>query len=359
MQQESTSSGEMEADGKATSSNGHSSSETSPTVSEDKSQFCRLSIPKGDKLKEMLTSLWESDGSLKTRMSAASAFRNSKVSVDEAVADSTEFEADSAPPSSSGSSFNRGENKNKLLLSLLQGSQPMLGSVLNVGNISAVATVTPQMIMAKKSELAGLTARIPDVRFTRDSSTTGSSSNLPDPEQAMKKASTGTTSSGVSTPVVGGQPSDAVSWPHSKTSMDNTQQNCPAVSLQSPVAQQSLIADKLYRDISDSDLNLLQECLSQNGSFDSPMTPYVDKLLDEVCWRIILGEIHAQYLRISWLDNIAMVIGLSGYDPLCTVHIFFITYIFPYRKQDRLTSEETIDYCRHIVIIIGVARIPK
>lgn len=280
----------MEADsGKATSSSGNSSSETSPTVSEDKSQFCRISIPKGDKLKEMLTSLWESDGSLKARVSAASAFRNSKVSsVDEAAADSTEFEADSAPPPppppSSGSSFSRsGENKNKLLLSLLQGSQPMLGgSVLNVGNISAVATVTPQMIMAKKSELAGLTARIPDVRFARDGPTVGGPSNLPEPDQAMVKAAS-TAPSSVGAPAVG-QPSDAVGWPHGRASADSARQSCP------PVSQQHLIPEKMYRDISDNDLNLLQECLSQNGSFDSPMTPYVDKLLDEVRWRICFAR---------------------------------------------------------------------
>lgn len=346
VQQESTSSGEMEADsGKATSSSGHSSSETSPTVSEDKSQFRRLSIPKGDKLKEMLTSLWESDGSLKARVSAASAFRNSSVSVvDEAAADSTEFEADSAAPppsSSSGSSFSRGgENKNKLLLSLLQGSQPMLGgSVLNAGNISAVATVTPQMIMAKKSELAGLTARIPDVRFARDS-LTGGQSNLPEPEQAIKAASTAPSSVGA--PAVG-QPSDAVGWPHSKASMDNARQSCPVVSpLQPPVSQQPLIAEKMYRDISDNDLNLLQECLSQNGPFDSPMTPYVDKLLDEVRWRISSGKIRTP--RISWLNNIAVVTDLSRSDLLCPVHTFLI-HVFLCQNQELWTFE---DYRGHV-----------
>lgn len=274
MQQESTSNGELEADAKISNGIRLSPSETSLTLSEGKSHFCQLGvIPKGDKLKEMLTNLWESDSVPKTARMSVSAFKNSKVTVNEAAADSTEFEPESQSSVSSAAVSNLGgvtgsENKNKLLLSLLQGSQATLGTALNAGNIGAVATVTPQMVMAKKAEKLGSTVRFPDVRFIRENSSKASS----DVEQGVVRVATS------SAPLTSGAPEirqrcDVVNWSHGKDKVESQQP------VQLP-ASHTFLPEKSFKDVSENkDQNILQDCLSQACFFDSP---YLDKLLDEV-----------------------------------------------------------------------------
>lgn len=289
----------MEAENKATSSSSSSSlsssssSDTSPVVSEEKSQFRRQNDPKGEKLKLMLKSLWENDGSVKTRAATSTiSFRNTKTSVDEAVADSTDFEAEVAqPPQSSSSSSSSSasttstaqpavgsgsDNKNKLLLKLLQGGQPAVVPVLNTGSISAVATVTPQTLMAKKAELlaSGGVAKTTDSRLVKDHSS--SESDLVALEQAAK-GKTSLSSSTVTSPAVGRQAD--VNWLTEKAKAAAEKLRLPP-----PTPNVSIIEKLLVEsEMNNEDNQTLQDYFNGNNLLDSLMNNAdLEQILDEV-----------------------------------------------------------------------------
>lgn len=285
----------MEVENKGTSSSSSSSShsssfsETSPVVLEEKSQFRRQNDPKGEKLKLMLKSLWENDGTIKTRPATSTiSSKNPRTSVDEAAADSTDFDADGAlPPQSSSSSSSAGtsatqpavgsgsDNKNKLLLKLLQGNQPAIVPVLNTGSISAVATVTPQTLMAKKAELMASSgaARTAESRLVKDHSS--SESDLMNLEQAMRGRSSSSSTS-VASPAVGIQADVNLLTEKAKAATEKLRPPPP------PAPSVSII-EKLLVESENDDNPSLQDYFSGNGLFDGLMNNAdLEQILDEV-----------------------------------------------------------------------------
>lgn len=284
----------MEVENKTTSSSSSSSShsssfsETSPVVLEEKSQFRRQNDPKGEKLKLMLKSLWENDGTIKTRPATSTiSSKNPRTSVDEAAADSTDFDADGALPlQSSSSSSSAGtsatqpavgsgsDNKNKLLLKLLQGNQPAIVPVLNTGSISAVATVTPQTLMAKKAELMASSgaARTAESRLVKDHSS--SESDLMNLEQAMRGRSSSSSTS-VASPAVGIQADVNLLTEKAKAATEKLRPPPPAPSVS--------IIEKLLVESENDDNPSLQDYFSGNGLFDGLMNNAdLEQILDEV-----------------------------------------------------------------------------
>lgn len=283
----------MEVENKGTSSSSSSSShsssfsETSPVVLEEKSQFRRQNDPKGEKLKLMLKSLWENDGTIKTRPATSTiSSKNPRTSVDEAAADSTDFDADGAlPPQSSSSSAGTSatqpavgsgsDNKNKLLLKLLQGNQPAIVPVLNTGSISAVATVTPQTLMAKKAELMASSgaARTAESRLVKDHSS--SESDLMNLEQAMRGRSSSSSTS-VASPAVGIQADVNLLTEKAKAATEKLRPPPP------PAPSVSII-EKLLVESENDDNPSLQDYFSGNGLFDGLMNNAdLEQILDEV-----------------------------------------------------------------------------
>ena len=285
----------MEVENKGTSSSSSSSShsssfsETSPVVLEEKSQFRRQNDPKGEKLKLMLKSLWENDGTIKTRPATSTiSSKNPRTSVDEAAADSTDFDADGALPlQSSSSSSSAGtsatqpavgsgsDNKNKLLLKLLQGNQPAIVPVLNTGSISAVATVTPQTLMAKKAELMASSgaARTAESRLVKDHSS--SESDLMNLEQAMRGRSSSSSTS-VASPAVGIQADVNLLTEKAKAATEKLRPPPP------PAPSVSII-EKLLVESENDDNPSLQDYFSGNGLFDGLMNNAdLEQILDEV-----------------------------------------------------------------------------
>lgn len=287
----------MEVENKGTSSSSSSSShsssfsETSPVVLEEKSQFRRQNDPKGEKLKLMLKSLWENDSTtIKTRPATSTiSSKNPRTSVDEAAADSTDFDADGAlPPQSSSSSSSAGtsatqpavgsgsDNKNKLLLKLLQGNQPAIVPVLNTGSISAVATVTPQTLMAKKAELMASSgaARTAESRLVKDHSS--SESDLMNLEQAMRGRSSSSSTS-VASPAVGIQADVNLLTEKAKAATEKLRPPPP------PPAPSVSIIEKLLVESENDDNPSLQDYFSGNGLFDGLMNNAdLEQILDEV-----------------------------------------------------------------------------
>lgn len=283
----------MEVENKTTSSSSSSSShsssfsETSPVVLEEKSQFRRQNDPKGEKLKLMLKSLWENDSTtIKTRPATSTiSSKNPRTSVDEAAADSTDFDADGAlPPQSSSSSAGTSatqpavgsgsDNKNKLLLKLLQGNQPAIVPVLNTGSISAVATVTPQTLMAKKAELMASSgaARTAESRLVKDHSS--SESDLMNLEQAMRGRSSSSSTS-VASPAVGIQADVNLLTEKAKAATEKLRPPPPAPSVS--------IIEKLLVESENDDNPSLQDYFSGNGLFDGLMNNAdLEQILDEV-----------------------------------------------------------------------------
>lgn len=283
----------MEVENKGTSSSSSSSShsssfsETSPVVLEEKSQFRRQNDPKGEKLKLMLKSLWENDSTtIKTRPATSTiSSKNPRTSVDEAAADSTDFDADGAlPPQSSSSSAGTSatqpavgsgsDNKNKLLLKLLQGNQPAIVPVLNTGSISAVATVTPQTLMAKKAELMASSgaARTAESRLVKDHSS--SESDLMNLEQAMRGRSSSSSTS-VASPAVGIQADVNLLTEKAKAATEKLRPPPPAPSVS--------IIEKLLVESENDDNPSLQDYFSGNGLFDGLMNNAdLEQILDEV-----------------------------------------------------------------------------
>lgn len=284
----------MEVENKTTSSSSSSSShsssfsETSPVVLEEKSQFRRQNDPKGEKLKLMLKSLWENDSTtIKTRPATSTiSSKNPRTSVDEAAADSTDFDADGAlPPQSSSSSAGTSatqpavgsgsDNKNKLLLKLLQGNQPAIVPVLNTGSISAVATVTPQTLMAKKAELMASSgaARTAESRLVKDHSS--SESDLMNLEQAMRGRSSSSSTS-VASPAVGIQADVNLLTEKAKAATEKLRPPPP------PAPSVSII-EKLLVESENDDNPSLQDYFSGNGLFDGLMNNAdLEQILDEV-----------------------------------------------------------------------------